>query len=223
MKPRLHSTSALSAKQTGVVLLIALIVLIAMTLAGIAMIRSTDTGNVVAGNIAFRQAALQEADVGVDAAFNALTTASITPTTTTAGPRYYAIMQTAASAPAPLGANGAPSYIAAMTPGDAVGIADAYGGTGFSATTGNRVRYVIERMCNLVPVSGAVAAHIPATGAEIKDNCLTYNPASAGNSSAKSLEVVLGSIVTPIVYYRVTVRVDGPRNTLSMAQSIIRF
>ena len=219
MKPRLHSTSALSAKQTGVVLLIALIVLIAMTLAGIAMIRSTDTGNVVAGNIAFRQAALQEADVGVDAAFNALTAGSITPTTTTAGPRYYAIMQTAATAPA-LGANGAPSYIAAMTPGDAVGTADAYGGTGFSAATGNRVRYVIERMCNPVPVT----LTIPTTAAEIKANCLTYNPAAGtNNSSRNALRVQLSNIVTPIAYYRVTVRVDGPRNTLSMAQSIIRF
>ena len=189
-----------------------------MTLAGIAMIRSTDTGNVVSGNIAFRQAALQEADVGVDAAFTALTTGVITSTTTNATPRYYATMQTAATAPA-LGASGVPSYIAAMTPGDAVGTADAYGGTGFSATTGNRVRFVIERMCNRVPVT----LTSPTTPAEIKDNCLTYNPASEGNSSAKSLEVTLSSIVTTIVYYRVTVRVDGPRNTLSMAQSIIRF
>ena len=118
MKSRPHCMPALRTKQTGVVLFIALIVLVAMTLAGIAMIRSTDTGNVVAGNIAFRQAALQEADVGVDAAYTALTTSSITPTTTTAGPRYYAIMQTAATAPA-LNVNGAPSYIAAMTPGDA--------------------------------------------------------------------------------------------------------
>ena len=218
MKSRLHCMPTLLTRQSGVVLFIALIVLVAMTLAGIAMIRSTDTGNLVAGNIAFRQAALQEADVGVDAAYTALTTSSITPTTT-AGPRYYAIMQTAATAPV-LGANGAPSYIAAMTPGDAVGTADVYGGTGFSATTGNRVRHVIERMCNLVPVTLIV----PANAAEIKDNCLTYNPTSGtNNSSRNALRVQLGSIVTPIVYYRVTVRVDGPRNTLSIAQSIIRF
>ena len=219
MKSCLHSVPSLPTKQTGVVLLIALIVLIAMTLAGIAMIRSTDTGNVVAGNIAFRQAALQEADVGVDAAFTALTTGVITSTTANATPRYYAIMQTAATAPA-LGTTGVPSYITAMTPTDAWSNADAYGGTGFSATTGNRVRYVIERMCNLVPVTLAV----PTTAAEIKDNCLTYNPASGtNNSSRNALRVQLSNIVTPIAYYRVTVRVDGPRNTLSMAQSIIRF
>ena len=222
MKSRLNSEPSLPTKQTGVVLLIALIVLIAMTLAGIAMIRSTDTGNVVAGNIAFRQAALQEADVGVDAAFTALTTGVITSTTANATPRYYAIMQTAATAPA-LGANGAPSYIAAMTPGDAVGTADAYGGTGFSATTGNRVRYVIERMCNVLPGSTPTIPIIPITTAEIQANCLIYNLASGNGGSNDALEEKKGAIVTPIVYYRVTVRVDGPRNTLSMAQSIIRF
>lgn len=216
MKSRLHSTSDLSSKQTGVVLLIALIVLIAMTLAGIAMIRSTDTGNVVSGNIAFRQAALQEADVGVDAAFTALTTGAIASTTANASPRYYATMQTAPA----LGTTGVPSYITAMAPTDAGGIADAYGGTGFSATTGNRVRYVIERMCNLVPGSTPT---IPITTAEIQANCLIYNLASGNGGSNDALEEKKGAIVTPIVYYRVTVRVDGPRNTLSMAQSIIRF
>ena len=215
MKSCPHSVPSLPTKQTGVVLLIALIVLIAMTLAGIAMIRSTDTGNVVSGNIAFRQAALQEADVGVDAAFTALTTGVITSTTVNATPRYYATMQTAPA----LGTTGVPSYITAMTPADAVGTADAYGGPGFSATTGNRVRFVIERMCNLVPVSGAV----PATAAEIQTNCLIYNLASGNGGSNDALEEKKGAIVTPIVYYRVTVRVDGPRNTLSMAQSIIRF
>ena len=216
MKSCPHSVPSLPTKQTGVVLLIALIVLIAMTLAGIAMIRSTDTGNVVSGNIAFRQAALQEADVGVDAAFTALTTGVITSTTVNATPRYYATMQTAPA----LGTTGVPSYITAMTPADAVGTADAYGGTGFSATTGNRVRFVIERMCNLVPGSPPT---IPITAAEIQANCLTYNPSTESTSSEILLEVSAGTIVTPIIYYRVTVRVDGPRNTLSMAQSIIRF
>ena len=37
--------------QSGVVLFIALIVLVAMTLAGIAIMRSVDTGNQIAGNV----------------------------------------------------------------------------------------------------------------------------------------------------------------------------
>ena len=45
-----------SRRQEGVVLMIALIVLVAMTLAGLGMIRSIDTGTMVAGNIGFREA-----------------------------------------------------------------------------------------------------------------------------------------------------------------------
>ncbi|MEJ7807583.1 MAG: hypothetical protein WKG03_16870, partial [Telluria sp.] len=59
-------------RQRGVVLLMALIALVALTLAGLAMVRSVDTGNVIAGNMAFRQAAMQQVDVGIEAAFIAL-------------------------------------------------------------------------------------------------------------------------------------------------------
>src|SRR5471032_2281193 len=61
--------SAIGARrQRGVVLLIALIVLVAMTLAGIGMMRSIDAGTLVAGNIGFREAAVATADTGVESA-----------------------------------------------------------------------------------------------------------------------------------------------------------
>ena len=53
---------ALRGAQHGVVLLISLIVLVAMTLAGIAVMRSVDTNVLIAGNLAFRNAALSAAD-----------------------------------------------------------------------------------------------------------------------------------------------------------------
>ena len=58
--------------QRGVILLIALIMLVAMTLAGIGMMRSVDTGSVIAGNMAFKEATLSASDAGTNAAFNAL-------------------------------------------------------------------------------------------------------------------------------------------------------
>ena len=58
--------------QRGVILLIALIMLVAMTLAAIGMIRSVDTGSVIAGNMAFKQATLNASDAGTNAAFSAL-------------------------------------------------------------------------------------------------------------------------------------------------------
>ena len=59
--------------QSGVVLFIALIVLVAMTLAGIAIMRSVDTGVAISGNVAFKQSTLSAADRGIDDAFQFLT------------------------------------------------------------------------------------------------------------------------------------------------------
>ena len=60
--------------QDGVVLFIALIVLVAMTLAGIAVMRSVDTNVLIAGNLAFRNAATSAGDAGIEAARNWLAT-----------------------------------------------------------------------------------------------------------------------------------------------------
>ena len=71
MAPRMtnaNSRSSLPRRQQGVVLLIALIVLVAMTLAGIGMMRSIDTGTMVAGNIGFRQSAVATGDGGIEQA-----------------------------------------------------------------------------------------------------------------------------------------------------------
>ena len=54
--------SAGAAGQRGVVLLIALIVLVALTLAGVALIRSVDTTNLIAGNMSFQQSAIQSGE-----------------------------------------------------------------------------------------------------------------------------------------------------------------
>src|SRR6185295_17298658 len=56
--------------QRGVVLFIALIVLVAMTLAGIAMMRSVDTNNLIAGNLAFKNAASSAGDAAIEVARN---------------------------------------------------------------------------------------------------------------------------------------------------------
>jgi type IV pilus assembly protein PilX len=58
-----------AARQQGVVLFIALIVLVAMSLAGVAMVRSVDTSLGIAGNLAFKQSAIQGGDVGVREAY----------------------------------------------------------------------------------------------------------------------------------------------------------
>ena len=55
-------------RQEGIVLMIALIMLVAMSLAGVALMRSVETAVIVAGNFAFKEAGVQVADRGVQEA-----------------------------------------------------------------------------------------------------------------------------------------------------------
>src|SRR4051812_44344510 len=57
-------------QQRGVVLFIALIVLVAMTLAAIALVRAVDTSTQVAGNIGFKQSTVQSSDMGGEQAIS---------------------------------------------------------------------------------------------------------------------------------------------------------
>jgi len=60
-----YKRPALNAWQQGIVLPITLIVLVAMTLAGIALLRSIDTSSIIAGNLAFKQSATASGDAGI--------------------------------------------------------------------------------------------------------------------------------------------------------------
>lgn len=64
--------------QHGVVLLIVLIMLVAMTLAGIGMMRSVDTASIVAGNLGYKQSTISAADAGTSQAYITLITAANT-------------------------------------------------------------------------------------------------------------------------------------------------
>lgn len=185
--------SAPQRRQSGVVLVISLIVLVALTLAGLALVRSTDTGNVISGNFAFRMAALQSVDTGVEAAFTAITTAggfASAPTTavTTAAGRYSPILLTDTSP-----ADGLPDIDWSGLPGTTV--------------AGNTVRWVVERMCsdNVIAEDAATrCAVLPGpTVQSMKQGEVT--PSNSPTSSG----------------YRVTIRVEGPRNTVVFAQSVI--
>ncbi|MET0682902.1 MAG: pilus assembly PilX N-terminal domain-containing protein, partial [Casimicrobiaceae bacterium] len=59
-------------RERGVVMFIALLVMVALSLAGIALIRSADTATIVSGNLAFKQAAVYAVDRSVEQAIAAL-------------------------------------------------------------------------------------------------------------------------------------------------------
>jgi type IV pilus assembly protein PilX len=180
--------------QRGVVLFIALIVLVAMTLVGLAVMRSTGSSTMMAGNLSFRQNATVSGDLGIESALAWLTAQGpVTLESDDANNGYYASWDTAFN---PLTFNNW------HNPGLATDAA------------GNRVQYVIHRMC-------ALAGAITAPSAPPNQECVTL--ADAGKTGSKGGvaygEKALAASSQP--YYRITARIDGPKNTVSYVQMMM--
>lgn len=186
--------------QEGLVLFIALIVLVAMSLAGVALMRSVDTGTVVAGNMAFKQAAIMVADRGTQEAVKWLTDNSggttLQMTNTSKG--YFSSR--------PPGAE--PDWFRPDSWTESVAV-----NGGAPDASGNVVRYVIHRMCT--QPDAAYNSTAPA------NECAMYFPTGSGTTGGSMAVGAPQFIGTPQLYYRVTTRVEGPRDTVSVIQSSV--
>lgn len=187
-------------RQRGVVLIMALIALVALTLAGLAMVRSVDTGNVIAGNMAFRQAAMQQADVGIEAAFLALPTIVSGSKDVNIPNQYYALRQN-------VDAIGVPSAVTWSS----VPCRDNANVSVTCSAQDYQVKYVIDRLCEQqAPGSTTVT--------DVQGYC--FVDVGAGKSGSKgAFQAVFTS--ASAVYYRITVQVTGPRNTAAYVQAIV--
>jgi len=204
----MHTQTQFPRRQEGVVLMIALIVLVAMTLAGLGLIRSIDTGTLVAGNIGFRESAVASGDSGIELARTWLMNNrnSLNNDNTTFG--YYSTRQDSVD----------------LTGNKTTGTADGvdWGGTNPTAPvkafdagttvdgTGNHIYYVIQRLC---ATPGGINA--PA------QDCTTI--AITGMGSTQNAPDYSGYALTikNEVYYRITSLIEGPKNTVSFVQSIV--
>lgn len=183
-------------RQQGVVLLIALIILVALTLAGVALIRSVDTTNLIAGNMSFSQAAVHAGEKSTELAI-----------TNWLGPN-------AVAGDVDLhGSNSGQAYIANRADPAANVSWDTYWNSTLGALSktlpvdaaGNTVSYVIHRLCDTVgPPQVANCAKPPSSN--------TGGTQSAGGGPA---------ITRSQVYYRITTRIAGPRNTVAYIQTIV--
>ncbi len=179
-------------RQRGVVLFIALIMLVAMTMAGIAMVRSVDTTLGIAGNLAFRQTTLQSGDQGVQTAFDWLlaNAGGVTLQNTDLTHGYYAAYNDL-------------NWFDINAWNGAVVL-----NNGTPDAAGNVTRYVIHRMCTIAGESYAAV-----------NNLCALNYPQGGPTPGGSRAV--GAVTfpgNPQLYYRVSIRVDGPRNTTSVTQ-----
>jgi type IV pilus assembly protein PilX len=194
----LRSRSQPPRRQKGMVLLVAVMVLALMFMASLGVMRAADTGNVIAGNYSFQQAAVQSSDRAITDAVNTLSGLAVgNGANTSIANRYFAIKQT------PLDARGIPTAISA-TDWAGVNCVDPAGVAVADCATdaGNyRIQYVIERMC----VSNPDFTNIN----DIRAKC-EYE-ASATALSASSIAV----------RYRVMVRVRGPRGTEGYYEAMV--
>jgi Tfp pilus assembly protein PilX len=193
------TTSTPARSQHGIVLFITLIVLVAMTLAGIALVRSVSTTNLIAGNLAFQQGAVFAADTGIE---NAVAWLEQNDTGTTlhadnSGTGYLASRQD------PVAGQSWDDFWNNQL------AASAFPATPVADAAGNSVQYVIQRLC-------AAAGDPSAVGV----NCASPPTSDATAGSSKSAGMKTPSRSSS-VYYRITSRVAGPRNTVSYVQAIV--
>lgn len=190
--------------QRGIVLLIALIMLVAMTLTGIALIRSVYTANIISGNLAFQQSATHSADAGLEAAIAWLEAnkdgTTLHANSATGTPNAIAYSASRGRDPG-RSENWDTFWNAEYVPAGLVN-------TLAADASGNTVSYVIHRLCNQVgpPTSGAGCANAPAT------------VGASGNSKGAG---VVALQYNGQVYYRIIVRVSGARGTVSFVQSVV--
>ena len=196
--------------QNGVVLVLALVILVVMTIAGIALVRSVDTGTMVAGNLAFQQAATQAGNAGVEDAIvsfiNDKTTEQLQVDDFT---NAYAASVTNPSDWDAYWVNTINPNPVTVRPVVAKTCVDR-SCTLPTDAAGNTVIYTIQRLCQT-------------TGDPTLDptGCVTSKTELSGNEGnsmgAGSPRINLATQY----YYRVTSRIEGPRNTLTYTQTIV--
>ncbi len=187
-----RAQSALIA-QRGVVLFFSLIALVAMSLAAVALIRSVDTNNMIAGNLGFKQSTIFSSDTGIVAAMDWVNANQTLLNTDSTANGYYASYSVSASAKSLVDANG----VDFDANGAAAGIED---------SQGNSIRYIVHRMCD-------------AAGSPTTVHCLKGPLSDVKNDHAGKGPNIIDP--QPTIMYRVTARVVGPKNTVSYLQTFV--
>lgn len=208
-------------KQRGVVLFFTLIALLAMSLAAVALIRSVDTGTLIAGNLAFKQSATSSGDAGIETAIAWLAAieganSGLNVLTNTAHPFNND--------------NAVAGYYSSANP--AVSLTD---GTGIqwddtdsvlvgTDGSGNTVRYIIQRMCrtaNALPSGLEQPLLVPP-----RTDCLFSGALQDNNGQHIPLpqEICQGAgcpVAGQAPQIRITARTTGPKNTVSYVQAFV--
>jgi type IV pilus assembly protein PilX len=229
--PAKQPLSAGRLRQSGIALVFALVALVAITLATIALVRSVGTGIEIAGNMAFKEATKNAADVAADAAVSWIANNKSALNVSDDSHGYYSNWMSGCD----FTGNRTTTKI------DDVGWAGAAGGasctdpfhTGIPAgksvsissgmPSGYAASFVVTRMCFC---DGPAAGYCKNT--TITNSCVgsgggigrfhetpTYDNRGLDAGAAGRIS----ASVSP--YYRIVTRVAGPRNTVSFIETMV--
>lgn len=207
----LPGRGVMRSRQEGVVLMISLIILVALTIGGIALVRSVGTTGIIAGNLAFQQSAARSAEAGSSEAITSvieslaqatlwnddLTRAYVASTPASGNPASWDNYWRTTLNPNPVSLPNTTKTCVdrvCTLPTD---------------SAGNTASYTIQRLCQtpgdpkLVNTGCASGTRkIPMEGEDIRPNAPQF-------------------VQLTQYYYRITTRVVGPRNTISYIQTIV--
>ena len=186
--------------QHGFALFMTLVTLIIITISGISMMRVMEAGVSSAGNIAFRQAAVRVAGVAGEAARTRILGMD-KPTLAATNGDYYANSSAAFNAAAYDWANSTALPTNALP----------------EKLSGYDVNYIIHRLS----MSDGLCEELNATGCTFSSaasNIGTASGASQSGGGGYGLGIVN---VGGLVYYRVTVKVSGPRHNVAYVQTLM--
>ena len=187
--------------QQGIVLIVALIALVILMLASVALIRSTDTNLLIAGNLAFKRDLVNNGDVAISTIRQIFSTGTMSSGTTrqsdVTAQNYFSHIQASNTI-------GIPTILLDKTIFDAT-----YSGRNINyATSQVTIRYVVDRMCiqrsPAVAVDPLNADACSILAGSIKIGGSDFNPEPPSN---------------PRGIYRISMRISGPRNTEAFMQS----
>lgn len=188
---RLRGTS-----QAGIVLLITLIALVILAIGTAALFRSADASLLNAGNLAFKRDLTNRGEQGIAAAKALLISGALSQESVRqadqAASGYYATMQAT-------DAHGVPNNL--------ISLAAPVAATRINAGDGVSVYYMIDRLCT------------QAGSTNPSNSCVISSIGSAKGGTALPYR---GQAQPPSVpVYRISVRVDGPRNTQTFIQTTV--
>jgi type IV pilus assembly protein PilX len=196
--------------QSGVVLFVALVSMVVMSLAAVALIRSVDTNNIIAGNLSYKQTATISSSFGIENVADTLGIKSLAyANSNDAANGYYATCKTFDAATTCDGRN--LTADASWVPGVKSRLADGIvtGITGGVDAYGNTIQYIVERMCNAASTPDSINCLLVVSNLDISGHGGINEPLVPPETP---LEIPL---------YRVTVRIAGPKNTISYIQAFI--